>query len=406
MAKKLLMNEAAEKEANDIAERFMNSADVLQDMRAEYGSRLDGVQLHDDEEAQERVKAVRRDAVAKGRDIYFGRGILQSKTPEAKGLVAHEIAHTMQQDGMGGMNERVAFGEEQGGIRDWFRRRKAEKMQISAPQMVTESKGSSASRAIYEMVEEASPEQARDPMLQKLVLDQYNREMNARLMAKKGQEASVSRNEFRNNDYTKAAYDTMTAKLLPADFQEQLNNSVKGGDPQAVLGMVGDIVDQEELNESGQDVGLGQFMARAYDAFSGTDLADDRIRSAMLMNSLMLRTVSPMLTEEAKKSDPFSEKGKADRAAANGVLKTANRDFNNVVERGQSSSFSERLMRRFRGAPAQAAAPAQAPAVSQAVPDHETMDEDIPLTPEQERNYRATIESGFKIPRRLFASRV
>ena len=109
MAAKLLENMAAEQEANSVAARYMNSGDVLGDMRRDYGSRLDGVRLHGDGAAQARVQAAGRDAIASGQDVYFRSGILGSSDPAARGLVAHEMTHVMQQG--------------QGSIIDWARNR-------------------------------------------------------------------------------------------------------------------------------------------------------------------------------------------------------------------------------------------------------------------------------------------
>ena len=120
MAKKLLENAAAEKEANDIGMRYMNSSDVLGDMKRDYGSALDGVKVHDDAAANAKVAAARRDGLASGKDIYMRSGSLSSSAPEVKGLLAHEVAHTMQQSG-GTTSQSADYGSEQGGFIDFFR---------------------------------------------------------------------------------------------------------------------------------------------------------------------------------------------------------------------------------------------------------------------------------------------
>ena len=140
--KMLLENEAAEREANEVAYRFMNSEDVLADMRRAYPGRLDGVHVHDDAAADARVSAAGRDGIASGGDIYLKQGLLSSREPEDRGLIAHEMTHVMQQSGDGagaGLQESVSYGEEQGGLRDWFRgkfgkkKEDLEKINISQP---------------------------------------------------------------------------------------------------------------------------------------------------------------------------------------------------------------------------------------------------------------------------------
>ena len=131
MAKRLLENAAAEKEANDIGFRYMNSSDVLSDMIRDYGGALDGVKVHDDAAADAKVRAVGRDGLASGKDVYMREGSLSSGDPAANGLLAHELTHVMQQDG--GMQESVDYGEAQGGLFDWFKRKKKKQELEEAP---------------------------------------------------------------------------------------------------------------------------------------------------------------------------------------------------------------------------------------------------------------------------------
>lgn len=124
MAKHLLENEAAEQEATDIAYQFMNSQDVMSDMETAYGTSFSHINIHSDEAADAKVKAAGRDAIASGNDIFFGKGILESNTPESKGLMAHELTHIMQQSGEAasmGLSESVSYGAEEGGLLDMFR---------------------------------------------------------------------------------------------------------------------------------------------------------------------------------------------------------------------------------------------------------------------------------------------
>ncbi len=141
MAKHLLENAGAEKEANDIGMYYMNSSDVLGDMRRDYGSALDGVRIHDDAAAEAKVSGIGRDGLATGKDVYMRSGSLSSSDPAVKGLLAHEIAHTMQQSS-GETSGRVEYGAEQGGFLDFFKRifsrkkKEEPQMQISEPSLI------------------------------------------------------------------------------------------------------------------------------------------------------------------------------------------------------------------------------------------------------------------------------
>lgn len=119
-----LENLAAEKEANDIAFKFANSSDVIKDMSEAYNVDFSNIRLHSDDSSDAKVKSAGKDAIASGNDIFFGKGILESNDSASKGLLAHELAHTMQQgvvESSGVVSESVSEGAEQGGIRDWFR---------------------------------------------------------------------------------------------------------------------------------------------------------------------------------------------------------------------------------------------------------------------------------------------
>ncbi|MCR5279984.1 MAG: DUF4157 domain-containing protein [Lachnospiraceae bacterium] len=119
MPKKLLENAAAEKEANDVGMRYMNSTDVMKDMRRDYGSAMDGIRVHDDSIANAKVTEAGRDGIASGKDIYMRAGSLSSHAPEVNGLLAHEVTHVMQQSNSA--DQSVEYGSEQGGLFDWFR---------------------------------------------------------------------------------------------------------------------------------------------------------------------------------------------------------------------------------------------------------------------------------------------
>ena len=121
---KTLENNLAEQEANNIAYQFMDSNDVVKDMSSAYNTDFSNIRLHSDDAADEKVTAAGKDAIASGRDIFFGKGILESNSPESKGLLAHELVHTMQQGivgSMGAITQNVSQGASQGGFLDDFR---------------------------------------------------------------------------------------------------------------------------------------------------------------------------------------------------------------------------------------------------------------------------------------------
>ena len=123
---KVLELEAAEREANEIGKKFAYSNDVVADMSRAYHADFSDINIHTDSAADAKVKSAGKDAIASGRDLYFGAGIYESNDPASKGLVAHELAHTMQQGIVGdghisGVSETVPYGAEQGGLIDMFK---------------------------------------------------------------------------------------------------------------------------------------------------------------------------------------------------------------------------------------------------------------------------------------------
>ncbi len=138
MGKLLYSDPQAEKEANDIAFRFMDSQDVMGDMERAYHTDFSSVSIHTDESAAEKTAEAGVDAFASGKDIFFGRDAFNQSDPASRGLLAHELVHTMQQDSGEAMQSAAPAGAEQGGILDWFRglfgkKKKNEDIEISAP---------------------------------------------------------------------------------------------------------------------------------------------------------------------------------------------------------------------------------------------------------------------------------
>ncbi len=138
MGKILYSDPQAEKEANDIAFRFMDSQDVMGDMERAYHTDFSSVSIHTDESAAEKTAEAGVDAFASGKDIFFGRDAFNQSDPASRGLLAHELVHTMQQGSGEAMQSAAPAGAEQGGILDWFRglfgkKKKNEDIEIGAP---------------------------------------------------------------------------------------------------------------------------------------------------------------------------------------------------------------------------------------------------------------------------------
>lgn len=125
MGKKLHIDPAAEKEAIDIGAQFMHSTDVVGDMSRAYGRDLSAVRIHTDDGAARSAAERGVDAYSTGRDVFFARGAFDRSDPASRGLLAHELSHSLQQ-GVGGpvpaMEQAVPEGAAQGGLLDWFRR--------------------------------------------------------------------------------------------------------------------------------------------------------------------------------------------------------------------------------------------------------------------------------------------
>lgn len=125
MEKELHFDKAAEREATDIGARFMHSTDVVGDMSRAYGRDLSSVRIHTDESAARGAAERGVDAFSTGKDVFFGRGAFDRNDPASRGLLAHELSHSMQQ-GVGGdapaLTQSAPMGAEQGGLREWFRR--------------------------------------------------------------------------------------------------------------------------------------------------------------------------------------------------------------------------------------------------------------------------------------------
>jgi hypothetical protein len=63
------------------------------------GTSVADVRVHADDGAAALARAVTARAFTVGNDIYFGRGEYRPGTPDGQALIAHEVAHTIQQRG-------------------------------------------------------------------------------------------------------------------------------------------------------------------------------------------------------------------------------------------------------------------------------------------------------------------
>jgi hypothetical protein len=74
-----------------------------------FGEDLSGVRVHHDGEAANAAQEINAQAFTHGRDIYFNRGKYQPETSGGRRLLAHELAHTMQQGQAGNTARNVAI---------------------------------------------------------------------------------------------------------------------------------------------------------------------------------------------------------------------------------------------------------------------------------------------------------
>ena len=70
---------------------------VAQDMSAGFGTDLTGVRVHTDPEAARISRQLQAVAFTRGQDIYFGTGAYRPESTPGRRLLAHELAHVVQQ---------------------------------------------------------------------------------------------------------------------------------------------------------------------------------------------------------------------------------------------------------------------------------------------------------------------
>lgn len=89
--------DAAEREADRMAANALRRAADPVGVAASMGVDLHSVAIHADAQAAERARAVQARAFAVGPDIFFGAGQYAPETPAGARLLAHELAHVVQQ---------------------------------------------------------------------------------------------------------------------------------------------------------------------------------------------------------------------------------------------------------------------------------------------------------------------
>lgn len=80
-----------------------------------FGADLSAVRLHSDTESAAAARAEHAHAFTAGRDIYFGDGSYEPQTEASRHLLAHEVAHVLQQtarsDGAHGVQATDSTGD-------------------------------------------------------------------------------------------------------------------------------------------------------------------------------------------------------------------------------------------------------------------------------------------------------
>ena len=69
------------------------------DLSTKLGDSFHDVRVHTDAEAGELARSVSANAFTTGSDVYFGHEQYKPDSPEGKELIAHELAHVVQQRG-------------------------------------------------------------------------------------------------------------------------------------------------------------------------------------------------------------------------------------------------------------------------------------------------------------------
>lgn len=80
------------------------------DMEGRFGRDFSSVRIHRGEDAEKSARDVNSSAYTVGRDIVFGAGSYAPRSEAGRRLLAHELAHTLQQEGHGRRVQRALAG--------------------------------------------------------------------------------------------------------------------------------------------------------------------------------------------------------------------------------------------------------------------------------------------------------
>jgi hypothetical protein len=80
-------------------------------MSSRFGYDFSGVRIHDDDSAAAATRSVGAIAYTLGKDIAFAPGAFQPATPAGLFLIAHELSHVVQQDGVPVSPETIIVGD-------------------------------------------------------------------------------------------------------------------------------------------------------------------------------------------------------------------------------------------------------------------------------------------------------
>ena len=228
------------------------------------------------------------------------------------------------------VTQKVEYGEDQGGLLDWFRRKR---MKISEPTLVPDSEAgkdggghdfmSHRSRAIAEMVAQASPQQlASDPALQQLVLEDFNTSFSKRLQRDNAPTRQIEMENMRHDEGEMWSFNRVLQSMLPEGYGKSIYQA-SGGDVIDATSMI-----STDLQEGGDLEHMARFMGGARDAFRGANFLDsDEEASQALMNNLMLRTIQPAVAGDGLKTMDKGMISFSPKLASEVAEQTANDDL-------------------------------------------------------------------------------
>ncbi len=325
----LHLDTRAEQEATDIASQFMDSSDVIGDMSRAYNTDFSSVSIHTDADAAQRTSSAGVDAFASGKDIYFGRGAFNQSDPASRGLLAHELTHTMQQgaassagagSGFQPVQSSAPSGAEQGGLISLFRslfQKRRDPQLISGPGTgpVMEDRKkyqNTQSLALGKMVKNAANGQQdvlQTPEMRKAAVDDFNQNFSQTLSEYNDDTFTSMGSAFRGNG--SGELNTFNT-VLKANM---------GGIPEALLEMMKDegttVTDEQTgktrtvysdgaidrcLNYVADQVKvegspLHEMMVGSMKSFKGSThfAGKPELQSKYIMNNLMLRDIAPAI---------------------------------------------------------------------------------------------------------------